>query len=241
MPPSTTLVISLALLGGIGPAIVWLWFWLKEDKQHPEPKALLARVFLFGGLAVFPTYFIQQFLSQWLQINLQDNLLALIIVWATVEEMIKLFVVFIAAGNNRNFDEPIDAMIYMITAALGFAAIENVLFIANALGGDGGTTTTLLLTGNFRFIGATLLHLVSSAAIGASIGLAFCKCGWQRLLYLVGGLGLAVILHSAFNYFIISDSHQSLWQIFIFLWSMAVLIILVFEKVKHIICKPNFN
>jgi RsiW-degrading membrane proteinase PrsW (M82 family) len=52
----------LAILGGIGPAMLWLWFWLKEDRLHPEPKALLTRVFLFGGLAVFPTYFIQQFL-----------------------------------------------------------------------------------------------------------------------------------------------------------------------------------
>lgn len=239
MHPPQILVISLAILGGVGPAILWLWFWLKEDRLHPEPKALLTRIFLFGGLAVFPTYYIQQFAKTWLDLNPQDNLLALFLVWATVEEIIKLFVVYITASQDKHFDEPIDAMIYMITAALGFAAIENVLFISNALGSEGGKATVLLLTGNFRFIGATLLHLVSSATVGASLGLAFCKSGWKRLVYLIIGLGLAVTLHTAFNYFIIRDAQQSLWQIFLFLWSMAVIIILLFERVKNIICELN--
>jgi RsiW-degrading membrane proteinase PrsW (M82 family) len=239
MQPSPTIIISLAILGGIGPAMLWLWFWLKEDRLHPEPKALLTRVFLFGGLAVFPTYFIQQFFKHWLDLSLENNLLALILVWATIEEIIKLLVVYLAAWRNKNFDEPIDAMIYLITAALGFAAIENVLFISNALGSEGGKATVLLLTGNFRFIGATLLHLVSSATVGASVGLAFCKSSWKRLGYLIIGLALAIALHSAFNYFIIEDAQQSLWQIFFFLWSMAVFIILLFEKVKNIICELN--
>ena len=99
----------------------------------------------------------------------------LIIAWAAIEEIIKFSSVSIIALKSRFFDEPIDAMIYLITAALGFAAMENSFFlITPLLAGEG---LQVFLLGNMRFIGASVLHVVASSAVGIAIGLSFINPG----------------------------------------------------------------
>jgi len=44
--------LGLSFVGGILPALIWLWFWLKEDKENPEPKGLLFLTFILGMIAV---------------------------------------------------------------------------------------------------------------------------------------------------------------------------------------------
>src|SRR3990172_4645093 len=51
MTELTTLI--FAVFGGILPALFWLWFWLKEDREHPEPRGKIAASFLVGMGAVF--------------------------------------------------------------------------------------------------------------------------------------------------------------------------------------------
>jgi len=51
---------TYALFGGILPALVWLVFWLREDKKNPEPKKLILRTFLFGMGAVMIVLFFQK-------------------------------------------------------------------------------------------------------------------------------------------------------------------------------------
>ena len=70
-------------------------------------------------------------------------------------------------------DEPIDAVIYMITVALGFSALENALFLSNLI--STSSFAQSIITGNSRFLGATLLHVASSAAVGVMIGLSYYK------------------------------------------------------------------
>ena len=78
----------------------------------------------------------------------------LLLVWAAIEELVKFSAISLVALRSVYFDEPVDALIYMITVALGFAAIENSLFLlAPLLDGD---LTGSLLTGNLRYMGATL-------------------------------------------------------------------------------------
>src|SRR6185503_954988 len=82
-------------------------------------------------------------------------------------------------------DEPIDPVMYMVAVALGFAAVENTLFLISPLAG--GTLLQTLLTGNLRFVGATLLHVLSSAAIGVALALSFYKPRKIKPLYAIVG------------------------------------------------------
>ena len=223
-------ILGLALLGGVVPALFWLWFWLKEDNHKPEPKGLLAIIFLIGMVSVVFVIPAQKFI----QSNVASHEWQ-IIGWASIEELVKYLGVIILLYKTNRIDEPIDWPIYLITAALGFAALENTLFLIKPLSLDQATVG--LLTGQLRFLGSTLLHAVSSGIIGVSLGLSFFMGKFIKKIYLLAGIILAIALHSAFNFFIIEDSGNNFLRVLGFLWVVTIIIILLFEKLRRMSVK----
>ncbi len=222
-----------ALLGGILPPLLWLWFWLKEDR-HPEPRKALVFTF-FAGMAVVPVAFVAEHAVLLAEKTLgiektAGGLIILLFLWAFIEEILKYLAARYSALKRINFDEPVDALIYLITAALGFAAFENVRFLVKSF--DVGVMSGLI-TSNMRFIGATLLHISTSAIVGASIAFSFFHKE-NRRRNVIGGLFIATVLHFIFNYFIINSNGGSILKIFIPLWIFIIVIIFLFEKVKRI-------
>lgn len=218
--------IGLALLGGLLPALIWLWFWLKEDSTNPEPKGLLLLTFIGGILSVFAVLPLQKFSEAFI-----TNKDALLIVWAGLEEFVKYFFVAIIALRSRHCDEPVDFAIYMITGALGFAALENTLFLLDPVSLKDSVVS--LLTGSLRFIGSMLLHAVASGVIGMAIGFAYYKNFIRREFALIGGLFLSIALHSVFNYFIINSS-QNVFSVFTLLWIVTIIFIFLFELLRRL-------
>ena len=219
-------ILGLALLGGIAPALLWLWFWLKEDNQKPEPKGLLAILFFIGMVLVILVIPAQKFI--------QNNVTSSewqIIGWASIEELIKYLGVVILLYKTNRIDEPIDWPIFLITVALGFATLENTLFLIKPLSLN--QTTVGLLTGQLRFLGSTLLHAVSSGIVGVSLGLSFHMGKYVKKIYLLVGLLLAITLHSTFNFFIIEDNGNNFLEVLGFLWVVTIIIILLFEKLRR--------
>lgn len=220
-----TFAIAL-VFGGFLPSLIWLWFWLREDDVHPEPKAMLALVFLLGMGTVVLVLPIQQFVA-----GLTADPQSRLVLWALAEEAIKYFAVLLIIGGNRAANEPIDWPIYLITAALGFATLENALFIAKPLALSGATVS--LLTGHLRFLGSTLLHTVASGVIGIAMGVSFHMGGLRRVFFLFLGSAAAVALHTAFNFFIIRNGGADFLKVFSFLWVATVILLLLFEKVRR--------
>lgn len=220
-------ILGLAFLAGIIPSLIWLWFWLKEDEEHPEPKLLLTTVFVMGMVAVIVVLPIQKFIQS--QISSYEGQLFL---WATAEELLKYLAVLVILYKTHNADDPIDWPIYMITAALGFATLENTLFLIEPFSTLGGTTVGLL-TGQLRFLGSTLLHTVASGAIGIAIGVSFYMGRFAKKIALLGGFMAAVGLHTAFNFFIIRNDGDDFMKVFAFLWVVTIIIMLLFEKIRR--------
>lgn len=220
--------IFLSLLGGILPALLWLWFWLKEDKLHPEPKSRVLVVFLGGMASVFIVLPLEKFVFT---ASLSSISVLTIFLWAGIEEISKYATAFFTALKNKVTDEPIDAIIYMITAALGFSALENALFISNLI--DTGLFSQSIITGNSRFLGATLLHVASSAAIGVMIGLSYYKKPWLRKISLFTGIVLSILLHTIFNLLIIK-LEENLFFVFSGVWVLIILLLVLIEKVKKV-------
>jgi len=219
--------ILLALLGGVLPSILWLWFWTKEDRLHPEPKRLLLLAFIAGGVAVALAIPLQQLARTVLSGSMTPEVL---VAWAGIEEVLKYLVALVVILWRKAVNEPIDTLIYMLTIALGFSAIENSLFLMNPIMTDGLLNT--IVTGNFRFFGATLLHLLSSSVIGVALAMSFYKEASLRLTYTIIGVILAIILHAAFNLFILNSTSGSILQVFAFVWLGIVVLLLFFEKIK---------
>lgn len=214
-------------MGGILPTLVWLWFWLREDARHPEPKRLIVLSFILGMCAVPLAIPLEQLFTY-------VSTLPLIVFfgWAVIEEVLKYIAAYAGGMHTQAEDEPIDAMIYLITAALGFAAAENTLFILQPL--LTGDLFTGIVTLNVRFIGTTLLHILSSATIGAAVAFSFYKSSRIRHEYFLLGLAGAVVLHTIFNFLILHAGSAGIFVIFASIWILVIGLLLLFERVKRI-------
>lgn len=231
--------ILIAALGGIIPALIWLIFWLRED-EHPEPRKIILVTFLFGMACVPLVLPFQYFVSKYLggseelsTIMASSALLAglIIFLWASVEEILKYIASHLIFIQRREIDEPMDWVIYMISTALGFSAAENALFLVSPL--LEGDVVRSLATGNLRFIGATLLHVICSSVIGVFLAFAFYKSKHIKTLYRTLGILTAIFLHTAFNLFIIIDEHSTM-TVFSFVWIATIILILLLEKIKRL-------
>src|SRR3989344_7420430 len=216
-------ILGLAFLGGIIPSLLWLWFWLREDRKNPEPKGLLAIIFIMGIIGVIFVLPIQKFIQAQVDSHEWE-----IILWASTEEIIKYFAVLAVLYKTKHANEPIDWPIYLIAAALGFAALENALFLIKPL--SMGQDTVSLLTGHLRFLGSTLLHTVSSGILGIALGISLRMESLNRKWFFLMGLVGATALHSVFNFFIIDSSGENFLKVFAFLWVVAIIVMLIFEK-----------
>ncbi len=220
----------LSFLMGLVPALIWLWFWLKEDR-HPESAKNLTLSFLGGMLAVLFVLPLQKLVYDYLG---QRDALAFTI-WAGIEEIFKFGLVYFIALRQKFTDEPVDDMIYLIVGALGFVTLENTLFLLEPI--RNGDIISTIINSNLRFLGASLVHIMSSATIGIMMGLSFYKSSAVKREYTIFGIILAIILHTGFNLFIINQVNGNIFFIFGMVWVGIVIVLLLFEKVKNITYK----
>ena len=226
--------IVFALIGGLLPALFWLFFWLREDKDHPEPPKRILAAFILGILSVAVVLPIEKLVFE----NIAAPVLVLVL-WALAEEVGKLLAAYWAGLRTKSFDEPMDAIIYLVSAALGFAAMENVFFLLNPL--TDGTIGLAVVTGNIRFIGASLLHVISSASIGVGLALAWRKRRVTKVIDFAIGLVVAVGLHTIFNFFILNIKGSGVLMAFAFVWISVVVLLILFEFVKRLSKRYNLK
>lgn len=220
--------IAWALFGGVAPALVWLLFWLREDRKHPEPNRLILKTFLFGMCSVVLVIPIQKGIA----LLFPEMLLLSVILWAIFEEMFKFWSGYFGGLRSKEDDEPIDPMIYMVTAALGFVALENTFFIFGPLLGE--KITQGIITGNLRFVGASLLHVVASGMVGASLAFSYYQSNLSRHKRLLRGAGFAILFHALFNILILFVKPLGTGIAFLSVWIGVVWLLLAFERAKTI-------
>lgn len=246
--------IFFAFISGVVPVMVWLYFWTNEDKENPEPKGMLLLAFIGGMTAVFISLFLEKYLyglglknlfsssvfggilpvfqtiASQTNMNL-DKILLVVIFAPIIEELSKFIMAYILVLRSKSDDEPLDPMIYMITTALGFAAIENMLFLINPF--ENHDIILTIFTGNMRFIGATLLHTVSSATIAIFISFHFFESKTKKIVYLFIGIICSVVMHGTFNLLMIGNQSASTLALEL-IWITVIIILLTFERIKKI-------
>lgn len=223
---------AIAIAGGIFPALAWLWFWLKEDSRNPEPRRLIALAFITGMLTVMIVIPIQKFVAGYLVTQT-----AIFAAWSTIEEFTKYIMAWLLVLHRRENDEPVDAVIYMVAVALGFAGLENALFLLSPLAGD--TVMQTVMTGNLRFIGATLLHVFSSATVGIFLAFSFYRSRLAKEWYAACGVILASLLHIGFNFLILNTADEHLLRAFAGVWVGVIAVLFALEFVKRIKPRPS--
>ena len=219
----------LGAILGLLPGFAWLLFYLQED-LHPEPKKLIGITFIMGMASAFFALAFEIAANFALsKIGIVYLSTVSLFILALVEETVKFGAAYLAVRNSAYFDEPVDAMIYIVVAALGFATVENIGVLTS-----GGGSELALISGAFaatslRFVGATLLHSLSSSIVGYywALGIRNMKA-WANVSL---GLVFASILHGIFNYFIIN--HGSIIYVAVFLLVVGFFVLNDFEELRH--------
>lgn len=190
---SRTLLISI-----LPSVIIALWVYY-HDRYEREPFYLLIKTFILGALTIIPALFIERFL---VGLNIFPGLLGdayvAFVVAGFIEEYFKRWVVLRTIYHNKEFNEKLDGIAYSVYSALGFATVENIMYIANNIAMEP-------LVGFYRGIFSVPAHTMFGITMGYYLSLAkFSKDGVERRKFLSKSLWIPVILHGIFNYILLS-------------------------------------
>ncbi|PNY82993.1 PrsW family intramembrane metalloprotease [Deinococcus koreensis] len=202
----------LSLLTSVALTFGWLWFFVRRDR-HPEPAWLLARTFGWGCFAWLVAAAFEASLGRLLDSPLPLALLLVALLTALIEEGSK-FLASTTAITEVPFDEPMDGLVYAVTAALGFALMENITYTLG-FGGRAGT---------WHAVVTTLAHALFSAPQGYALG----GLHWQRgRLWVAQGVLLSVVLHFVFNGILSSSTG---WPLLLALGVVVALMIVLASR-----------
>ncbi len=211
---------------------------------------MILKIFFYGVLITVPVFFIQIGLSQ-LTDKLSDlgffsnfpiviDIIKWFIIIALIEETLKYVVVKLSILGSPELDEPLDIMLYMVVAALGFAALENVLYLFSPDNASlSQTIQTAAVLSFIRFVGATFLHTLCSALVGYFLALASLRAN-KKILFTFIGIILATLLHGFYDFsIIIAPSPFNFIIPVMIIAGLAIFIMYDFDEVKKIkgICK----
>lgn len=170
------------------------------DRFDREPLRLLFKVLIWGSLSVIPTVLVEKML---LSLNIFTGLLAsaytAFIVAGFTEEFFKRSVVLRAVYRNKEFNEKLDGIIYAVFAALGFAAVENVMYVVINFSANP-------YVGIARGIFSVPAHVLFAVTMGYYLSLA--KFSSDRALehkYLRKALIIPALLHGIFDFILMAD------------------------------------
>ena len=226
----------LLFIFALSPSFIWLAFYLRKD-ANPEPNRMIIKIFLGGALMTIPAILFENFLEGFFSAIISNRTLFLFIYFlvgiALVEETLKYLIVRTTAFRSRALNEPVDVMLYMIIAALGFAAFENILLLFGLI--ETYSASDIFLVNTIRFVQAVLLHALASGILGFFIALSFYKKNRRGFLTILG-LFLATLLHGLFNFYIFTIGDQDFLLLLlpiIPLLAIAIFISFGFKKLKN--------
>jgi RsiW-degrading membrane proteinase PrsW (M82 family) len=190
------LAIALAPGAAIGLYIYW------KDKHEREPLGLLVKSFFFGVISTLITLLISWPISRLVPLDptsLTQQAVHAFLLVALIEEFSKFIFVRWVLYPNKNFNEPFDGIVYSVTVSLGFAGLENILYVM-----DGGVEVAIL-----RMFTAVPAHASFGVLMGYFLGKA--KFEHKKGHYAIYALAVATLFHGAYDYFWFISYVPGIW------------------------------
>jgi RsiW-degrading membrane proteinase PrsW (M82 family) len=198
-------MVFVLLLIALAPCLFLLWYFYCRDKYEPEPKKMIMKIFLLGAVMVIPAGIIEIIIMSGLEAITSGILYIFIIsffVIAPSEELFKYVVVKHAAYNSIEFNEVMDGIVYTVSASLGFATIENIIYVLQHGMGTGIARAFLAVPG----------HAFFGAVMGYYIGLAKFNRQKEKSL-LARGIVFAILLHGLYDFLILTSTALAVFAI----------------------------
>ncbi len=201
---------------GFAPGLYWLWYFYKRDKWEPEPKKLVIRSYLFGIVVACFVMLIQLPFHY-------SYFLGAVIIAPVIEELAKFLGVRISIYGNKEFDEPMDGIVYAAAVALGFASIENAFYLFRVNITARELLPNVLLARSLLSVPG---HALFSSFWGYALGLVKTRKASHTLI--IPGLALSMLAHGLFNYLCFLKIYSSLGLLIL----LAILWGIINNKIK---------
>lgn len=156
--------IFLVFLAALAPVVVALWYIFRKDSAQPEPTKWLIKAFWFGVLSTFLSFAFSTPLGAIFRLDLEEEVYPFIIdafadaflLAAIPEELAKLIMLWLLLRKNPHFDEKFDGIVYAVYIGMGFAGIENVMYLIGGIEdgswvGTGIVRALFSIPGHFLF------------------------------------------------------------------------------------------
>tara|TARA_B100000795_G_scaffold253440_1_gene223618 strand:+ start:77 stop:757 length:681 start_codon:yes stop_codon:yes gene_type:complete len=183
------------LLITIVPSLLIILFFVKSD-QFPEPNNQILKIFFYGILLCIPAFIINTVLGTFFANAGFNELLPSLLSAAPVEEILKFIVLYYLVYKMKDFNEPIDGIVYGVTVSLGFATLENIYYVYVLSDYYNVSSQSLAMLRSFSTIPA-------HGIFGATMGYFFMKYSFIRKQdNLILCIIVPILLHASYNFFV---------------------------------------
>lgn len=209
---SSILYIIVLLAAALIPPLYLLQRVKAMDRIEPEPPALLKKLYLYGIVGAFPVIFLEYLGDSIADMFQSDPLIYMFIAYFCVpgfiEEGMKYFVVKKTTWKNPAFNYTYDAIVYSVFASLGFASIENIMYVFNY-----GLGTAIV---------RAFLSIPAHCCFGVYMGQQYAKAkeaemkgeDAKRKTYLRRAYLYAAVLHGTYDFLAMSQNLQIAFYVF---------------------------
>lgn len=177
----------ILLSAAIAPALALLGYFYMRNQMATEPRRTLIQAFIYGAVVTFPILFIQHVIGE--EATMMSPFMTTVVFTSFIEEFSKWLIIFILILGHVEFDDPYDGILYGAAVSLGFATVENILYLLSF-----GLNTAFL---------RALLPVSSHALFGVVMGYYFGKSKFSlkdnSKQYLFISLIIPVSLHFSYN------------------------------------------
>ena len=200
---STPLIILIAVL----PAVAMMIFIYLQDNHEREPIGLLLKIFGLGILSAIPAIVLEALADLILGVTfggvgqIAFHAISAFFGVAIIEESVKFLAAYLVTWRNKHFNYKFDGIVYCLFGSMGFAAIENVIYL---ISGTSGTLEGVLTLGIQRSLLAIPAHAMCAIFMGYYYGNAkFLKSYGDRRgcrISLLTGFLIASALHGFYDF-----------------------------------------
>jgi len=183
------------LIAATTPVLIVIIYIYVKDKYEKESKRILLYTFLLGAVvSIIITTILYKFFDLFLPIpddySVWQQFLKAFFIVALIEEFSKYVIVRYFNQPRKGFNEPFDGIIYAVMVSMGFAALENILYVL-----EGGIEVALI-----RAVTAIPAHATFAIIMGYFMGKA--KFSKNRVKWNLVGLSLAIVFHGTYDFFL---------------------------------------
>ena len=210
------------LLASLGPVLIILFYIYFRDKYEREPLGLLIKALLLGVVVVIPIVFVERWLMNRMPPmgKVMEAAYHAFVVAGTTEELFKFLALYLLIWKSPSFNEKFDGIVYAVFVSLGFAGVENVLYVM-----EGGLQTAVT-----RAITAIPAHAIFGITMGYYLGIAHMYTE-LRGRYLMRALVVPILLHGIYDFILMVEVG---WLLLLFIPYVIVLYIIGMKRMKEL-------